>query len=162
MHKRIALVKMLLFVEFQYCTLICAFLLAGKFVAIHGTVVRVSNVKPLVMGMAFSCNLCGETQVWHACWTLKGFCYFGMKMLILFTPNDWWSTDASIWLLFCAICMQLKLPTQLELNFSHFVFMQNAFRRIGNFRRLSTFKSASEPLPFKLSLLMLVSLSLLA
>ncbi|XP_029211666.1 DNA helicase MCM8-like [Acropora muricata] len=34
----------------------------GKFVTIHGTVVRVSNVKPLVMGMAFSCNLCGETQ----------------------------------------------------------------------------------------------------
>ena len=63
MHKRIVLVKMLLFVKFQYCTLICAFLLAGKFVTIHGTVVRVSNVKPLVMGMAFSCNLCGETQV---------------------------------------------------------------------------------------------------
>lgn len=36
---------------------------AGKFVAIHGTVIRVSNVKPLVKKMAFSCNLCSETQV---------------------------------------------------------------------------------------------------
>lgn len=35
----------------------------GKFVAIHGTVIRVSNVKPLVKKMAFSCNLCNETQV---------------------------------------------------------------------------------------------------
>ncbi|CAH3017482.1 unnamed protein product [Porites evermanni] len=34
----------------------------GKFVAIRGTVVRVSNVKPLVTNMAFSCNLCGEMQ----------------------------------------------------------------------------------------------------
>lgn len=41
----------------------CAILLAGKFVTIHGTVVRVSNVKPFVIGMAFSCNLCGEKQV---------------------------------------------------------------------------------------------------
>ena len=31
--------------------------------AIHGTVIRVSNVKPLVKKMAFSCNLCSETQV---------------------------------------------------------------------------------------------------
>ena len=89
MHKRLVLVKMLLFIKFQYCTLMIAFLLAGKFVAIHGTVVRVSNVKPLVMGMAFSCNLCGETQVWYTCWTLISFCYFGMKMLILFTKNEW-------------------------------------------------------------------------
>jgi len=37
----------------------------GKFVAIHGTVIRVSNVKPLVKKMAFSCNLCSETQVIH-------------------------------------------------------------------------------------------------
>ncbi|CAH3150664.1 unnamed protein product, partial [Porites evermanni] len=35
----------------------------GKFVAIRGTAVRVSNVKPLVTNMAFSCNLCGEIQV---------------------------------------------------------------------------------------------------
>ncbi|RMX34536.1 hypothetical protein pdam_00021143 [Pocillopora damicornis] len=34
----------------------------GKFVAIHGTVIRVSNVKPLVKKMAFSCNLCSQTQ----------------------------------------------------------------------------------------------------
>ncbi|XP_073250153.1 DNA helicase MCM8-like [Porites lutea] len=34
----------------------------GKFVAIRGTAVRVSNVKPLVTNMAFSCNLCGEIQ----------------------------------------------------------------------------------------------------
>lgn len=37
----------------------------GKFVAIHGTVIRVSNVKPLVKKMAFSCNLCSQTQVVH-------------------------------------------------------------------------------------------------
>ena len=43
---------------------ICIYVLpAGKFVAIHGTVIRVSNVKPLVKKMAFSCNLCSETQV---------------------------------------------------------------------------------------------------
>lgn len=35
----------------------------GKFVAIHGTVIRVSNVKPLVKKMAFSCNLCSQMQV---------------------------------------------------------------------------------------------------
>ena len=52
-----------------YCSLsptifICIYVLpAGKFVAIHGTVIRVSNVKPLVKKMAFSCNLCSETQV---------------------------------------------------------------------------------------------------
>lgn len=40
-----------------------AFFSPGKFVAIHGTVVRVGNVKPLVTKMAFSCNLCGEIQV---------------------------------------------------------------------------------------------------
>lgn len=37
--------------------------MSGKFVAIHGTVIRVSNVKPLVKKMVFSCNLCSETQV---------------------------------------------------------------------------------------------------
>ena len=52
-----------------YCSLsptifICIYVLpAGKFVAIHGTVIRVSNVKPLVIKMAFSCNLWSETQV---------------------------------------------------------------------------------------------------
>ena len=35
----------------------------GKFVAVRGTVVRVSSVKPLVTHMAFSCNTCKETQV---------------------------------------------------------------------------------------------------
>ncbi|XP_028409648.1 DNA helicase MCM8-like isoform X2 [Dendronephthya gigantea] len=35
----------------------------GKFVAIRGTVVRVSSVKPLVTHMAFLCNVCKETQV---------------------------------------------------------------------------------------------------
>ncbi|CAB3979134.1 DNA helicase MCM8-like [Paramuricea clavata] len=35
----------------------------GKFVAIRGTVVRVSSVKPLVTHMAFMCNTCKETQV---------------------------------------------------------------------------------------------------
>nr|QIC49968.1 DNA helicase MCM8 [Actinia equina] len=34
----------------------------GKFVAIRGTVVRVSNVKPLVIKMGFSCNLCSFQQ----------------------------------------------------------------------------------------------------
>ena len=52
-----------------YCSLslrtfTCSYVMpAGKFVAIHGTVIRVSNVKPLVKKMAFSCNLCSETQV---------------------------------------------------------------------------------------------------
>ncbi|XP_066524234.1 DNA helicase MCM8 [Hoplias malabaricus] len=36
--------------------------LYGKFVAIRGTVVRVSNIKPLCIKMAFICNSCGETQ----------------------------------------------------------------------------------------------------
>ncbi|TSM77312.1 DNA helicase MCM8 [Bagarius yarrelli] len=36
--------------------------LYGKFVAIRGTVVRVSNIKPLCIKMAFVCNMCGDTQ----------------------------------------------------------------------------------------------------
>uniref|UniRef100_A0AAR2J0Z5 DNA helicase MCM8 n=1 Tax=Pygocentrus nattereri TaxID=42514 RepID=A0AAR2J0Z5_PYGNA len=36
--------------------------LYGKFVAIRGTVVRVSNIKPLCSKMAFICNSCGDTQ----------------------------------------------------------------------------------------------------
>ncbi|KAF7704553.1 hypothetical protein HF521_021625 [Silurus meridionalis] len=36
--------------------------LYGKFVAIRGTVVRVSNIKPICSKMAFICNLCGDTQ----------------------------------------------------------------------------------------------------
>ena len=49
------------------CTHLNAVTTAGKFVAIHGTVIRVSNVKPLVKKMAFSCNLCSQTQVWCLC-----------------------------------------------------------------------------------------------
>lgn len=36
--------------------------LAGKCVAVQGTVVRVSNIKPLVTTMAFKCLLCQEIQ----------------------------------------------------------------------------------------------------
>uniref|UniRef100_A0A8C1GAK8 DNA helicase MCM8 n=2 Tax=Cyprinus carpio TaxID=7962 RepID=A0A8C1GAK8_CYPCA len=36
--------------------------LYGKFVAIRGTVVRVSNIKPLCRKLAFVCNSCGDTQ----------------------------------------------------------------------------------------------------
>ncbi|XP_062863189.1 DNA helicase MCM8 [Trichomycterus rosablanca] len=36
--------------------------LYGKYVAVRGTVVRVSNIKPLCTKMAFICNLCGDTQ----------------------------------------------------------------------------------------------------
>uniref|UniRef100_A0AAY4CFJ3 DNA helicase MCM8 n=1 Tax=Denticeps clupeoides TaxID=299321 RepID=A0AAY4CFJ3_9TELE len=39
--------------------------LYGKFVAIRGTVVRVSNIKPLCRKMAFTCNSCGDTQSLH-------------------------------------------------------------------------------------------------
>ncbi|KAL4623943.1 DNA helicase MCM8 [Arapaima gigas] len=39
--------------------------LYGKFVAIRGTVVRVSNIKPLCVKMAFVCNGCGDTQSLH-------------------------------------------------------------------------------------------------
>ena len=35
----------------------------GKFVAVNGTVVRVSNVKPLVTKLAFECAVCAERQV---------------------------------------------------------------------------------------------------
>ncbi|XP_066561850.1 DNA helicase MCM8 [Amia ocellicauda] len=34
----------------------------GKYVALRGTVVRVSNIKPLCTKMAFTCNTCGDTQ----------------------------------------------------------------------------------------------------
>lgn len=47
---------------FQSSSLII-FFPSGKFVAICGTVVRVSNVKPLVIKMGFSCNLCAYQQV---------------------------------------------------------------------------------------------------
>uniref|UniRef100_A0A4W4F678 DNA helicase MCM8 n=1 Tax=Electrophorus electricus TaxID=8005 RepID=A0A4W4F678_ELEEL len=36
--------------------------LYGKYVAVRGTVVRVSNIKPLCSKMAFICNNCGDTQ----------------------------------------------------------------------------------------------------
>uniref|UniRef100_A0A673GDQ8 DNA helicase MCM8 n=1 Tax=Sinocyclocheilus rhinocerous TaxID=307959 RepID=A0A673GDQ8_9TELE len=36
--------------------------LYGKFVAIRGTVVRVSNIKPLCSKLAFVCNSCGDAQ----------------------------------------------------------------------------------------------------
>ena len=35
----------------------------GKFVAVRGTVVRVSNVRPLVRVGEFECNKCGALQV---------------------------------------------------------------------------------------------------
>ncbi|XP_046848188.1 DNA helicase MCM8-like [Xenia sp. Carnegie-2017] len=35
----------------------------GKFIAIHGTVVRLSSIKPMVSHMAFMCNTCKEIQV---------------------------------------------------------------------------------------------------
>ncbi|XP_076834434.1 DNA helicase MCM8 [Brachyhypopomus gauderio] len=34
----------------------------GKYVAVRGTVVRVSNIKPLCSKMAFVCNSCGDVQ----------------------------------------------------------------------------------------------------
>ncbi|KAG5265875.1 hypothetical protein AALO_G00247300 [Alosa alosa] len=39
--------------------------LYGKYVAIRGTVVRVSNIKPLCTKMAFACNSCGDVQSLH-------------------------------------------------------------------------------------------------
>ncbi|MBN3315226.1 MCM8 helicase, partial [Atractosteus spatula] len=36
--------------------------LYGKYVALRGTVVRVSNIKPLCTKMAFTCNTCGHIQ----------------------------------------------------------------------------------------------------
>ena len=33
--------------------------LIGKFIAIRGTVIRVSNIKPLVLKMGFKCSKCG-------------------------------------------------------------------------------------------------------
>ncbi|XP_075060108.1 DNA helicase MCM8 isoform X2 [Mixophyes fleayi] len=36
--------------------------LYGKYVALRGTVVRVSNIKPLCNKMAFLCNMCGDVQ----------------------------------------------------------------------------------------------------
>ena len=35
---------------------------AGKCISIQGTVVRVSNIKPLVTSMAFRCSLCQDVQ----------------------------------------------------------------------------------------------------
>jgi DNA helicase MCM8 len=37
---------------------VCAFEIAGKLVTVHGTVVKVSTVKPLVTQMAFDCGKC--------------------------------------------------------------------------------------------------------
>eukprot|EP01134_Creolimax_fragrantissima_P001797 CFRG1797T1 len=34
----------------------------GRFISIKGTVVRVSNIKPRVSSMAFTCNSCGDSQ----------------------------------------------------------------------------------------------------
>ncbi|KAG8430836.1 hypothetical protein GDO86_019917 [Hymenochirus boettgeri] len=36
--------------------------LYGKYVALRGTVVRVGNIKPLCIKMAFTCNMCGDVQ----------------------------------------------------------------------------------------------------
>ena len=82
--------------------------------AIHGTVIRVSNVKPLVKKMAFSCNLCSETQVsingvFACCWPVfllstpllssSSFCFtlylslsnsaFSPFLIPLFTPSSY-------------------------------------------------------------------------
>ena len=38
-------------------------LLTGKFVSVKGTVVRVSNIKPLCTKLAFECVTCGTVQV---------------------------------------------------------------------------------------------------
>ena len=38
-------------------------LFPGKFVSVQGTVVRVSNIKPMCTKMAFQCNTCGDVQV---------------------------------------------------------------------------------------------------
>eukprot|EP00124_Ichthyophonus_hoferi_P000656 Ihof_evm3s26 gene=Ihof_evmTU3s26 len=35
----------------------------GKYVAVQGTVVRVSNIRPMVTQMAFSCNMCGTGEI---------------------------------------------------------------------------------------------------
>ncbi|XP_030855456.1 DNA helicase MCM8 [Strongylocentrotus purpuratus] len=37
----------------------------GKFVSVKGTVVRVSNIRPLCTKMAFQCNTCGDIQIVH-------------------------------------------------------------------------------------------------
>lgn len=34
----------------------------GKYITLRGTVVRVSNIKPLCIKMAFLCAACGEVQ----------------------------------------------------------------------------------------------------
>lgn len=39
------------------------FLFLGKFVSVKGTVVRVSNIKPLCTVLAFECNNCSHIQV---------------------------------------------------------------------------------------------------
>ncbi|XP_063040543.1 DNA helicase MCM8 [Engraulis encrasicolus] len=39
--------------------------LYGKYVAIRGTVVRVSNIRPLCTKLAFTCNSCADTQSLH-------------------------------------------------------------------------------------------------
>ena len=39
--------------------------LYGKYVAIRGTVVRVSNIRPICTKLAFTCNNCGDTQSLH-------------------------------------------------------------------------------------------------
>ncbi len=38
---------------------------AGKCVTVQGTVVRVSNIQPLVTTMAFRCSLCHSTIIVH-------------------------------------------------------------------------------------------------
>ena len=79
---------------------------AGKFVAIHGTVIRVSNVKPLVKKMAFSCNLCSQTQVWCLClnYAVMLFCIYI------------WYVNLTISGLNADLCGQFKISRQLEMK----------------------------------------------
>lgn len=62
----------------EFSLVIQNFLFLGKFVAIRGTVVRVSSVKPLVTHMAFKCNTCKEIQV--ICYKSHNVIYFSLPL----------------------------------------------------------------------------------
>ena len=42
---------------------VAIFCCLGKFVSVKGTVVRVSNIKPICTKLAFECVTCGTVQV---------------------------------------------------------------------------------------------------
>lgn len=70
------------FLAISFAYLLKIFFFSGKFVTVKGTVVRVSNIKPMCTQMAFECQGCGYIQVGKV--LIMQECYSKAPVLFLF------------------------------------------------------------------------------